>query len=101
MIKRLLLTLTATLACLSPSVHAAISITSGGAGPFTFDTAPDVSQWSAKANNPAGAAGDITPPAVMDQRIGTNTAAMYTPALTTPTGTAGAPPAAARTPMYT
>jgi len=46
MIKRLLIALTATLACLGTS-HAQISVPAGGAGPFTFDTQPtDAAQWA-------------------------------------------------------
>src|SRR4051794_29870851 len=46
MIKRLLIALTATLACLGTS-HAQISVPAGGAGPFTFDTQPtDPAQWA-------------------------------------------------------
>src|SRR5947208_2866875 len=47
MIKRLLIALTASLACLAATGHAQISFTAAGTGVKTFDTAPTIADgWS-------------------------------------------------------
>lgn len=95
MIKRLLLTLTATLACLATTGWAQISVTGTGAGPFTFDTAPEVTEWSTR--NVAGGGGDVTTGPAMDLAVDGETAA----AINTPLGSAtGLPPAASANAQY-
>src|SRR3954454_2778336 len=56
MIKRLLITLTATLAILAGNSHAQISVPAGGAGPFDFATRPtDINEWATVSVAGAGA----------------------------------------------
>src|SRR6185503_19514760 len=91
MIKRLLFTLTAALACATAS-YGQISVTSSGAGPITFDgaTPPPASEWSTRTA--AGGAGDATTAAQMNTFVQTETAAGLNTQLT---GVTGAPPGAA------
>jgi hypothetical protein len=71
MIKRLLLTLTATLACLA--VQAQISVPAGGSAVQTFDTQPAATEWS--QGSVAGGNGDITTAAALDTGVNTDVSA--------------------------
>src|SRR6266705_1949606 len=69
-----LLCLLATLGCAAGRSLAAISVGAGGAGPITFDTLPDGSDFSTRVW--AGASADITTAAALNAAVQTNSAVL-------------------------
>ena len=70
---RFCLLATIGLALVAAGAQAQIAVPSGGAGPFTFDTRPPVTEWSTVRL--PGANGDITNAAGLDTAVMTNAAA--------------------------
>src|SRR6185295_12638968 len=86
--KKLLLSLTASLVCLSPSGWAQIPVTLSGAGPLTFDATPTVADgWS--TISVGASAGTYTVDTAMDTAVIANTSAA---AITTALGTSTTQP---------